>query len=411
MSAAVEELVRTLLWEGYALFPYTPGATKNATPTPFGIVYPPVYAAGGPATFDRIRMQAVVICPPGGPEPRLALEVRFLQSAGERNEGVERAVALPALPLSALEGDGAVAAFDFDGLRGEVRMGVERFDATLARATFDVRNATPVPEGLDRAAALRSSLLSTHVVATVAEGVFASAIAPPEEAAAAVMACAAVNTFPVLAGDDDTVLLGAAIALPDHPQLAPESRGDLFDATEIEEALLLHVLALTDEEREQAAAHDPAVRAMLARAVAATPQEIAALHGRVIVRDLPEQALGSVARAPAAAAPLPPLPGPGGAPQNGQSGEQEAVVDGIVFRPGARVRLRVGAGHDRGDGGATAHDELLAGRTAVVERVYVDYDDAVHLGVTLDDDPGRELMREIGRYLYFKPADVEVIGR
>ena len=45
MNAAVEQLVSTLLFEGYALYPYTPGATKNATPTPFGIVYPPTYAA------------------------------------------------------------------------------------------------------------------------------------------------------------------------------------------------------------------------------------------------------------------------------------------------------------------------------------------------------------------------------
>ena len=29
------------MWEGYQLYPYTPEATKNATPTPFGIVYPP----------------------------------------------------------------------------------------------------------------------------------------------------------------------------------------------------------------------------------------------------------------------------------------------------------------------------------------------------------------------------------
>ena len=62
----------------------------------------------------------------------------------------------------------------------------------------------------------------------------------------------------------------------------------------------------------------------------------------------------------------------------------------------------------RADGG-TAQDHLLTGRTAIVERIYIDYDDAVHLGVTVDDDPGRELMRDIGRYLYFKPADVEVL--
>ena len=32
----LEELLGTLLYEGYALYPYTPGAAKNATPTPFG---------------------------------------------------------------------------------------------------------------------------------------------------------------------------------------------------------------------------------------------------------------------------------------------------------------------------------------------------------------------------------------
>ena len=40
----MNELVESLLYEGYALYPYTPGATKNATPTPFGIAYPPAYA-------------------------------------------------------------------------------------------------------------------------------------------------------------------------------------------------------------------------------------------------------------------------------------------------------------------------------------------------------------------------------
>ena len=49
VSDALERLVDSLLYEGYALYPYTPGATKNATPTPFGIVYPPAYARRGDA--------------------------------------------------------------------------------------------------------------------------------------------------------------------------------------------------------------------------------------------------------------------------------------------------------------------------------------------------------------------------
>ncbi len=75
----------------------------------------------------------------------------------------------------------------------------------------------------------------------------------------------------MLATPSDDAVLGAAIVLPDHPQIAPESRGNLFDNTEIEEALVLHVHALSDSEREQAALQDPAVREMLERALATTP--------------------------------------------------------------------------------------------------------------------------------------------
>ena len=57
MTDHLEELVTSLLWEGYALYPYTPGATKNATPTPFGIVYPPAYAAECPGAFDHARLE------------------------------------------------------------------------------------------------------------------------------------------------------------------------------------------------------------------------------------------------------------------------------------------------------------------------------------------------------------------
>ena len=83
-----------------------------------------------------------------------------------------------------------------------------------------------------------------------------------------------VNTWPVLATAADDTVLGAAILLPDHPQLAPESRGALFDGTEIEEALLLHVHALSDAEREEIAQQDAAVREMVERALTSTPEDI-----------------------------------------------------------------------------------------------------------------------------------------
>ena len=143
----------------------------------------------------------------------------------------------------------------------------------------------------------------------------------------------------MLASDADDVVLGAAIMLPDHPQLAPESRGSLFDSTEIEEALLLHVMALSDDERAADRGADPAVRAMIERAARTTPGELMALHGRDD---------GARARA----------------------GRGEATVDGVTYRPGDSVVLRPGPGRN-------AQDHMVEGRNATIERIYVDFDGAV----------------------------------
>jgi hypothetical protein len=383
----VEELIDTLLYEGYALYPYTPGATKNATPTPFGIVYPSVYAAPSPSTFDEIRMPCIVDLVPPTPDASLAVSVRFLQASGVRHEAVARRVDLPATALTALVERPGVATFDDGGLRATVQMSAELLPGGLARVVASVRNTTPVEAGLSRSEALTSSLLSTHVVATVRNARFASPAAPPEHAAGAVMTCVAVNTFPVLASDDDTVMLGAAIVLPDHPQIAPESKGSLFDSTEIEEALRLHLLALSDGERRELEEHDPALREMLERAIATAPEDLTSLHGRVTVSD------------PGMLTPPSDLPAD-------VRGEHQARVGDAIVRRGDHVRLRPNTdpAHPR-----HAQDHLLTGRTATIERIYVDYDDRVHLCVTVDDDPGQQLMRDIGRYLYFKTSEVEAV--
>jgi hypothetical protein len=206
-------------------------------------------------------------------------------------------------------------------------------------------------------------------------------VAPGPSAAPLVAQCDHVNIFPVLATDVDDTVIGATIVLPDHPQIAPESHGDLFDATEIEEALLLHVLALSDAEREAIAEQDPKVREMLARASAASPEDLARVRGRVTISDLPPDH----------------RPGPADV-----AGEPAVRIDGVVYRRGAKVRLRPGFGR-------APQDSVWADRLATIERIYRDYEDGVHIAVTVDDDPGQELMRDIGRYLYFKPTEVEVV--
>ena len=380
LDASVERLLGTLLYEGYALYPYTPGATKNATPTPFGIVYPPAYAAGGGHTYERARMQLVL--EPGAPGSSIGAVVAFLESSGERHEGVARRVQLGLIGLDELRADGGVTVpFTFDAVEGRARLAVTALDQGLVRVAVCVHNLTAVEPGLDRAGALRRSLLSTHLIARAPGSRFASPIAPGPTAAAAVKGCDQVNIFPVLASADDDTVLGATIVLPDHPQIAPESHGDLFDATEIEEALLLHLLALSDDERAAIAEQDPTVREMLARADAAGPADIARLRGRVTVSDLP----------PAH------RPGPADV-----AGEPQIQIGGVTYRRGATVRLRPGFGR-------APQDSVWADHLATIERIYRDYENGVHIAVTVDDDPGQALMRDIGRYLYFQPAEVEVI--
>lgn len=358
MSDHLERLVKSLLYEGYALYPYTRGATKNATPTPFGIVYPPAYAALQTSAYDRMQFQCVVT----DAQAAVAAEVRFLQASGERHQGVERRVELPDAP--------ATVDFAFDGLAGRATVGVEPLPDGRGRVTLSVENTTPLADdeaaAMDRPRALLSSLLSTHLLARVNGAAFVS---PLERGDEGVAGCCNVNTWPVLATADDDAILGPTIMLPDHPQLAPESVNDFFDGTEIEEALVLHVQTLTDAEREDIAGQDPAVREMLARAGATTPQQLMDLHGRVRIEDPPGE-------------------------------RQAAVGDGIV-RLRDKVVLRPGRDGD-------VYDKMLDGRTATVERIFIDDSDRVHIGVTVDDDPMQEILSESGRFLFFFADEVEV---
>lgn len=381
MSDRLDALIDSLLYEGYALFPYTPGSAKNATPTPFGIVYPPAYAVQLDTAFDHLRVECLLA--DLTPDACLSAEVRFLVASGSRHEAIAHVAALPRVTIAQLAAAECVADFTFPGAEGpidvRVRASASPPHRAGARVLLWVENRTPVAADLDRRAALRQALLSTHPVLRLGGGRFVS----PLEAAGT---CASVNTFPVLASEADDVLLGAAIMLPDHPQIAGESRGSLFDATEIEEALLLHVQVLSDDERAAIERADPTVRAMIARAETATPEDLLRLHGRVTVRD---------PRTTAPPTPSPTLPDP-------TAGEPEARIGPTTVRPGARLVLRPGPEAD-------LHARLAAGRCATLERILVDYDGRVHLGVTVDDDPGQPLMRETGRLLYFFDSEVEVV--
>jgi hypothetical protein len=110
----------------------------------------------------------------------------------------------------------------------------------------------------------------THTILRTRRGRFISARDP--EAAG----CENARTWPVLVGDD--AVLSSPIILDDHPRIAPESPGDLFDGGEIDALLTLNILALTDDEKAEMR-EDPRTRAILERTEALTQEQLMQLHG------------------------------------------------------------------------------------------------------------------------------------
>jgi len=145
-----------------------------------------------------------------------------------------------------------------------------------------IANTTPW-EGGAREDALERTFCSTHTVLRTNGGAFVSLTDPPAELRAHAEACANTGTWPVLVGDagaTDT-LLSSPIILEDHPRIAPESPGDLFDGGEIDQLLVLNILSLTDAEKAEMRATDPRAREILERTEGLTPEQLMRLHGAV----------------------------------------------------------------------------------------------------------------------------------
>jgi hypothetical protein len=275
-----------------------------------------------------------------------------------------------------------------------------------ARLTVQVTNQTGTAAGpVTREEALPAALVAAHLIITVSGGAFLSMTDPPEWARPEVGACENIGCWPVLAGPPGSrqVMLASPIILPDHPEVAPESPGELYDGTEIDEILTLRTLALSDAEKDAARATDPRAAALIDRVDGMDAQSMGRLHG----------AIRSVR--PAAAAPdLSAAAGlPGDARVPWWDPEQDAsvspatdaiIVAGQRIARGATVTLRPGARR------ADAQDMFLAGRTAVVEAVLFDVDDGAYLAVSLTDDPDADLRSAHGRFLYFSPDEVEPGG-
>jgi hypothetical protein len=248
-----------VLYEGYALWPYTRSALKNQRRWTFGGVYPPAHTAAHPD--DPCEMRAQVRC---DDPAAVDVTVRFLHVVARAadaeydawDEATERELGPGEFAIAA----GREGSRSWRELRGSVDVAIDG-----DRLTVTVRNETPFAGS--REEALRQTFCSTHMVLRGAT--FVSATETDD--------CEQVGCWPVLVGDD--AMLCSPIILEDHPRIAPESPGDLFDGGEIDGLLALNILALTDAEKAEMRASDPRTREILERTENLTAEQLLRLSG------------------------------------------------------------------------------------------------------------------------------------
>lgn len=321
------------------LYPYRPSSVKNQQRWNFGVLYPPGYCEQRNG-LEPSEMQTECLVKADS-VARLTVKIRFLQivqrSIGKLcglavevpegtapefelvdrlevsgriyqpwQEAVEQEVSFDSLDLASLSPShipfsfsagqsyeylrderGAAAGViqrEWQALNGSVEVRAQQCRDQIVKVTIGVRNLTSgdpqaAEEPGGRETVLLYSLVSAHTILGVEDGEFISLLDPPAGFADLVEQCRNVGTWPVLASDGADTMLSSPIILYDHPQIAPESAGNLFDSTEIDEILSLRILTLTDEEKREMRQSDERTRGILERTECMPEEQFMKLHG------------------------------------------------------------------------------------------------------------------------------------
>jgi hypothetical protein len=459
------EVADAILYEGYLLYPYRKSAQKNQARFQFGVLMPPDYSvvdahepsasqteclleAGDDAElwiatrFLHLRRRTVQAVDPGtgGLHDIDSMRVDGIEySAWDEATDREHRVTVPVKSLLT-DGDAEFRWHVDDGQETEditgsdgaragrlihrwgeldaaIKVHAERLPGPygVLRLQVLVENRTALrTTPSHRGDGLRHALISAHSLIGADHGTFLSMTDPPEWASPLVAACTNTGTWPVLAGPADctNLMMASPIILYDHPEIAPESAGNLFDATEIDEILTLRTMTLTDAEKAEVRATDPRAAALMDRVDDLPPEMLEKMHGAIRYLE-PAAGPVSVRRVPAEP---PQYTTPGeyavqqpsapwwdpGADSSVSPETDHVMVAGVRVAKGSRVIMRPGSRR------ADAQDLFLAGHEAMVEAVLFDVDGQVHLAVTPETDPlMAELQRSHGRFLYFSPDEIE----
>jgi len=299
MIDVADKIARAILYEGHLLYPYRRSALKNQQPWTFGTLAPESWGEDDPSTFE-LECLAVVT-----PQARLSIVLRFLHLSRSTAPNVEasriaygpsmeRSMAVDDVILSDLAAQPRTITFHIPGsddesfvwtaLSGRLEVFAEALpESGMVRVRMTARNVTELSSNTRRGDALLCSLVSAHAALSIHNGEFISLLDFPPQLAEAAARCRNIGVYPVLVGDPQRrdQMLASPIILYDYPEIASESPGDYFDATEIDEMLALRVLTLTDDEKKEMRDAGEQARAILERTEMLPPEQLQKIHGAI----------------------------------------------------------------------------------------------------------------------------------
>jgi hypothetical protein len=310
--AEVEKIAAAILYEGYILYPYRPTSIKNRQRWNFGTLYPRAYAEAQ-RPQEPFQFTAECLLEFCADDATLELKIQCLQLIRQQSNSRATADSLRAISDPSLEWEEAIERFAaltlslegltdaplvqssrltladdandpiLEPLHAKLMIHATRLPNGICKVHLQLQNCNPLSGGskATREEALPISLVSAHALLRVNGAKFVSLIEPPEIYREVVADCRNAGVFPVLAGNepDRTMMLCSPIILYDYPKVAPESDGDFFDGTEMDEMLTLRVLTLTDAEKDEMRNCDPRASRILDRAESFTAESLMRAHG------------------------------------------------------------------------------------------------------------------------------------
>jgi hypothetical protein len=300
-----------VLYEGYMLYPYRRSALKNRQRWAFGTLYPPDYEEVRRGTERSSMHSECLLKSEGG--ARAEVQLRFLQLVkraglerdddpvvfGSEDESIERSVKIEIAAdphtykrFKFIFSDGtseeeAQSDGSSNHIQGAVSLSAKPVEPNLLKLIIEVTNETLLGSGdHERHQALLHAFLMAHLILEAKGGEFVSLLDPPAELRAHISDCRNLGNFPVLLGaeHEHEMMLCSPIILYDHPQIAPESAGDFFDCTEMDEMLTLRVMTLTDDEKQEVQTTDERLRTLLERTEQSAREQLSKTHG--VIRNL-----------------------------------------------------------------------------------------------------------------------------